>query len=92
MVTVARGHTMASRPARDVEKRYTRQAFVARLRRLADALERGERFSIRVAGERVVVPRDATVGVEHEREGGVEELEFQITWKTARRRRRKASP
>ena len=77
---------------RDVEKAYPKKDFITKLRRLADSLERGERFSIQVAGERVVVPRDATVGVEHEREGGVEEIEFQITWRTARRRRRKASP
>lgn len=72
---------------RDIEKAYPKKDFIAKLRRLTDALERGERFSIQVAGRRVVVPRDATVGVEHEREGGAEEIEFQITWKTARRRR-----
>lgn len=76
---------MASRKARDVEKRYTRRAFVAKLRRLAHALERGERFRLQVAGERIVVPRDATFGVEHERKRGVEEIECQITWKTARK-------
>lgn len=83
---------MASRKARDIEKRYTRRAFIAKLRRLADALERGERFAIQVAGERRAVPRDAAVSVEHERAGGVEEIEFQIRWKTARGRRRKANP
>ena len=72
---------------RDVEKTYPKKDFIAKLRRLADALERGQRFSIQVAGEHVFVPRDATVGVEHEREAGAEEIEFQITWKTARRRR-----
>lgn len=71
---------------RDIEKSYPREAFVAKLRRLADALEHGERFSIQVAGERIAVPRDAAVSVEHEREGGVEQIEFQVTWKTARRR------
>ena len=72
---------------RDIEKTYSRNAFVAKLRRLADALERGERFSIQVAGERIAVPSDAACGVEHEREGGFAQIEFQITWKTARRRR-----
>lgn len=75
---------------RDIEKTYSRNAFIAKLRRLADALERGERFSTQVAGRRVAVPRDAALGIEHEREGGVEEIEFQITWKTARRRKTRA--
>lgn len=72
---------------RDIEKSYPRSAFIAKLRRLADALERDERFAIQVAGERVSVPRAAAVSVEHEREGGVEQIELQITWKTARRRK-----
>ena len=65
---------------RDVEKTYSRRAFAAKLRRLADAVERGERFTIRVAGETVRVPADAAVSIEHERGSGVEELEFQIRW------------
>jgi len=40
-----------------------------------------------VSGRRVVVPRAAVFGIEREREGGTEEIEFQITWKTARRRK-----
>jgi len=72
---------------RDIEKTYSRKAFIAKLRRLADALERGERFAIQVAGRRVVVPREAVFGIEREREGGIEEIEFQITWKAARRRK-----
>ncbi len=75
---------------RDIEKAYARKAFITKLRRLADTLERGERFSIQVAGERIAVPRDAAVSVEHERDGGIEEIEFQIRWKTVRRR--KVSP
>jgi len=72
---------------RDIEKTYSRKAFAATLRRLADALERGERFAIQIAGRRVAVPRDAACGIEHEREGGIGEIEFQMTWKTARRRK-----
>jgi len=71
---------MSKKKARDVEKVYSTQAFVARLRRLADALEQGKRFSIRVAGERVYVPADASLSVEHERSGSSEEVEFQIKW------------
>lgn len=65
---------------RDIEKTYPRAAFIAKLRRLADALERDERFSIQVGGERIAIPRDATVSIEHEREGGVDQIEFQLTW------------
>lgn len=70
---------------RDIEKVYARKAFIAKLRRLASALERGERFAIQVAGERIAVPRDAAVSVEHERGGGTEEIEFQIRWKPVKR-------
>lgn len=66
---------------RDLEKTYPTGKFVEKLRRLADALESGERFTIQVAGERINVPAGAAVNIEHEREGGEEELEFQIKWK-----------
>jgi amphi-Trp domain-containing protein len=72
---------------RDIEKIYGRKAFIASLRRLARALERGERYVLQVAGRRIAVPRDAVLGIEHEREGGCEEIEFQLKWKPARRRR-----
>ena len=71
---------MKRKKSRDIEKTYSRRTFVAKLRRLADALERGERFAIRVAGETVRVPAGAAVSIEHERSSGVEELEFQIKW------------
>ena len=71
---------MKRKRRRDVEKSCSRRMFVAKLRRLADALERGERFAIRVAGETVRVPADAAIGIEHERGAGAEELEFQLTW------------
>ena len=69
---------MGEKPDRDVEKVYSTSEFVAKLRRLADALERGERFEIQVAGQRVYVPARAEFNVEHEREEDEEELEFQL--------------
>lgn len=66
---------------RDIEKVYPRADFVAKLRRLADALEAGRAFTISVAGERLHVPVDAVINIEHEREGGQEELEFQLLWR-----------
>ena len=42
---------MGEKGDRDVEKFYSTSEFVAKLRRLADALEAGERFEIQAAGE-----------------------------------------
>ena len=50
---------------RDIEKTYGTSAFVAKLRRLADALESGEKFKIQIAGERIYVPVRAKVNIEH---------------------------
>lgn len=66
---------------RDVEKTYSTEEFVAKLRRFADALEKGEKFEIQIAGERVYVPVRAAFSVEHERDDEGEEIEFQIKWK-----------
>ena len=46
---------MSSREERDIEKAYPTTEFVAKLRRLADSLERGEKFEIQIAGERIYV-------------------------------------
>jgi len=67
--------------SRDLEKVYPKKDFIAKLRRLADALEADKAFTIQVAGERLHIPADAVVNIEHEREGGSEELEFQLLWK-----------
>jgi amphi-Trp domain-containing protein len=65
---------------RDIDKTVSREEFVTKLRRLADAVESGKSFVIQVAGERIKVPLSANVGIEHEREGAEEELEFQLKW------------
>jgi len=74
---------MTPRRDRDLERTYTRAQFVAKLRRLADALEAESAFTIQVAGERLRVPADAAFNIEHERADGVEELEFQVRWPIA---------
>ena len=71
------------KPERDIEKVYRNSEFASKLRRLADAVETGDRFEIQVAGERIYVPQGAEFSVEHEREEDTEELEFQIRWKNA---------
>ena len=65
---------------RDIEKTYPVGDFVEKLRRLADALEKGERFDIQIAGERIFVPARARYNIEHERSNEGEEIEFQIKW------------
>lgn len=65
---------------REVEKVYDVEATVAKLRRLADALEGGKPFRIQVAGERIHVPKRAEFSVAHERGEDSEEIEFQFTW------------
>lgn len=65
---------------RDVEKTYPNNEFVEKLRRLADAIEKGEKFEIQIAGERIYVPVRAKFSIEHEREDDSEEIEFQIKW------------
>jgi amphi-Trp domain-containing protein len=65
---------------RDLTRTYSRTQFVAKLRRLADAIESGRPFTIQVAGEQLRIPADATFNIEHERTGASEELEFQLLW------------
>jgi hypothetical protein len=65
---------------RDIEKVYSKEEFIAKLRRLADAIEQNENFRISVAGEAIYVPDRATFSIEHERGDGEHEIEFQIKW------------
>ncbi len=70
---------MANAP-RDVERVYSTGDVVAKLRRLADALETGKPFRIQIAGERIRVPARAQFSVEYERGDDEEEIEFQLKW------------
>ncbi len=73
---------MADAP-RDVERGYSTGEVVAKLHRLADALETGKPFRIQIAGERIQVPARAQFSVEHERGDDEEENEFQLKWPLA---------
>lgn len=66
---------------KDVEKSYATGEVVAKLRRLADALEAEKTFEIQIAGERIYVPPYATVEFEYERRGDEEEVEIELKWK-----------
>ena len=65
----------------EVEKSYATGEVVAKLRRLADALEGEKTFEIQVAGERIRVPPYAAVEFEYARDGDEEELEIEVKWK-----------
>lgn len=69
---------------KDVEKSYSGKQSIAKLRRLADALEAGETFEIMIGGERIRVPPDAIVEFEYQREGDDEEIEIELKWKRRR--------
>jgi amphi-Trp domain-containing protein len=65
---------------RDIERFYSTAEVVAKLRRLADALETETPFRIQIANERIRVPARAQFSIEHERGDGEEEIEFQLKW------------
>ena len=69
-----------AKEARDIERIYDTADVVAKLRRLADALEKGDSFRIQIAGERFRVPKRAEFSIEHERGDDEEEVEFQLKW------------
>lgn len=66
---------------RDVERISSQSQFVSTLRRLADAIERSESFRIQVLEQRITVPADAELSIEHEIEGDQEEVELQFRWR-----------
>ncbi len=74
---------MADKEDRDVEKGYSNSEFVDKLRRLADAIENEDKFEIQIAGELIYVPVRAVFNIEHEREDGFEEIEFQVKWSSS---------
>ena len=72
--------TQKKKRKRDIEKNYPAKQFVQKLRRLADCIEKVQRFQIQVAGERVSIPANAIINIEHERGASSEEVEFQVKW------------
>lgn len=67
---------------RDVEKEYSDAENIRKLERLVDCMKSGKPYEIQVAGERIYIPVSATFSIEHEREDGAEELEFQFRWRS----------
>ena len=71
---------MTKRKKRDIEKSYTPRQFAEKIRRFADSIEKGKKFTIQISGERIHVPVRAIYNIEHERSSSEEEIEFQIKW------------
>jgi amphi-Trp domain-containing protein len=69
-----------ARSPRDIERIYSTHEVVAKLRRLADALEKDESFRIQIASVRIRVPERAQFSIEHELGDDEEEIEFQFKW------------
>ena len=69
-----------ARGPRDIERIYSTPEVVAKLRRLADALEADKSFRIQIGGVRIRVPERAQFSIEHERGDDEEEIEFQLKW------------
>lgn len=66
----------------DTEKSYTNREVVAKLRRLADALEAGKTFEIQIDNNQIRVPPTAQIEFEYEKsEDGEQEIEIEIKWK-----------
>jgi amphi-Trp domain-containing protein len=72
---------MTKKKRRDIEQEYPKKQFIEKLRRLADCIENNEKFRIQVGGERITVPPQAIINIEHERGEQEEEIEFQLKWK-----------
>jgi len=72
---------MSKNIERDIEINYPINEFIKKLRRLAVCLETGKKFRIQIAGERICIPSNVTVNIEHERTSKEEEIEFQLKWK-----------
>lgn len=71
---------MKNKQNSDMEKVYSRSEFIKKLRRFADALESGKNFSIQILSQKIRVPKDAVINIEHESDEEAEEIEFQVKW------------
>ena len=66
---------------RDIEKTYSKQQFIDKLLRFATALKKEKTFTIQISGERIRIPSESIINIEHERSSVWEEVEFQVKWK-----------
>jgi amphi-Trp domain-containing protein len=66
---------------RDVTKAYSTQQTIAKLERLVAALRGNLPFEIQVDNQRLTIPAGSHISIEHEQEGPLHELEFQLRWR-----------
>jgi amphi-Trp domain-containing protein len=63
-----------------MEKKYSQKAYIVKIKRLVESLERGKAFTIQVKGKRIRIPANSKISIEYEKDGKENELEFQIKW------------
>jgi amphi-Trp domain-containing protein len=66
---------------RDVTITYSTQQTIAKLERLVAALRDNQPFEIQVDNQRLTIPAGSHISIEHEQEGPLHELEFQLRWR-----------
>lgn len=62
------------------EETFSRAEFVAKLRQLADALEKGDGADIEIADEAVALPKEAVYSAAYEGDEDEEAIAFQVSW------------
>jgi amphi-Trp domain-containing protein len=68
------------RHGQELQAVYSKKALAGKLRRFADALDDDRPCVFQIKGVRVVIPVDASVKMEYEREGRQEEIEIDVEW------------
>lgn len=63
-----------------MEKTYTQKMYIAKMKRLIEALENDQPFVIQVKGRKIKIPAGADISIEYEKDGKEHELEFQVKW------------
>lgn len=63
-----------------MEKAYSQKAYIAKIKRLIESLEKGRSFTIQVRGKKLRIPANSKISIEYEKDGKENEMEFQIKW------------
>ena len=67
----------------EIGETLTREAFVARLRALADALDKGEDVQFAIADETIALPKDALYTIGYEGDEDEQGVALQVSWSRA---------
>jgi amphi-Trp domain-containing protein len=63
-----------------MEKKYSQKPYIAKIKRLVQALEKNKTFIIQVKGKKIKVPANSEISIEYEKDRK-NELEFQLKWR-----------